>query len=155
MSFRGTKLGSGSMPHCDCDGGAAPCGRGSALLSARSARLDGDNNDAAGAALAFVPDGDGDGGAELWVGAPDGEGSDGSDGLDGGDSTDSGGADGGKHVAAVGSRLAAALHDLPIMFGDIQDVTPNVTRFFVLCASGTPAAATAIEQSAEELTEAP
>ena len=35
MSFRGTKLGSGSMPHCDCDGGAAGLGpsRGDDALS--------------------------------------------------------------------------------------------------------------------------
>ena len=45
-----------------------------------------------------------------------------------------------KHVAAVGSTLAARLYDLPAMFTDIQDVTPNVTRFLILCARGTSAA---------------
>lgn len=46
-----------------------------------------------------------------------------------------------RHIAAVGSALAARLYDLPCMFTDIQDVTPNVTRFLVLCARGTAAAA--------------
>lgn len=44
-----------------------------------------------------------------------------------------------KHIAAIGSGLAASLYDLPVMFGDIQDVTPNITRFVILCSSGTPA----------------
>jgi chorismate mutase/prephenate dehydratase len=52
-------------------------------------------------------------------------------------------ASGARHVAAVGCALAAKLHgDLPVMFSDIQDNTPNITRFLVLCAAGTPAAAT-------------
>jgi hypothetical protein len=40
-------------------------------------------------------------------------------------------------MAAVGSALAARLHDLPVLFPDIQDVTPNVTRFLVLASSAT------------------
>jgi chorismate mutase/prephenate dehydratase len=51
-------------------------------------------------------------------------------------------ATGDKHVAAVGSALAAQLHDLPVMFADITDVMPNVTRFLVLCAANTSAART-------------
>lgn len=47
---------------------------------------------------------------------------------------------GSKHLAAIGSTLAARLNDLPILFTDIQDVTPNVTRFLVLCARGSSAA---------------
>ena len=46
-------------------------------------------------------------------------------------------------TAAVGSKLAASLSDLPIMFPEIQDVTPNVTRFVVLCSSSTAAAVSA------------
>ena len=42
--------------------------------------------------------------------------------------------------AAIGSSLAARLYDLPILFSDIQDCIPNVTRFLVLCARGTRAA---------------
>jgi chorismate mutase/prephenate dehydratase len=48
-----------------------------------------------------------------------------------------------RDVAAVGCALAAKLHgDLPVMFSDIQDSTPNITRFLIICAAGTPAAAT-------------
>ena len=39
-----------------------------------------------------------------------------------------------RHLAAVGSPLAARLYDLPPLFTDIQDVSPNVTRFLVLCS---------------------
>lgn len=42
--------------------------------------------------------------------------------------------------AAIGSGLAATLHDLPVMFADICDLRPNVTRFLVLCHRGTAAA---------------
>ena len=42
--------------------------------------------------------------------------------------------------AAIGSSLAARLYDLPILFSDIQDCIPNVTRFLVLCGRGTRAA---------------
>ena len=45
-----------------------------------------------------------------------------------------------KKHAAIGSVLAATMNDLPVMFGDVQDVHPNVTRFLVLCHRGTPAA---------------
>jgi chorismate mutase/prephenate dehydratase len=52
-------------------------------------------------------------------------------------------ADGARHVAAIGSALAAKIHgDLPVLFNDIQDSTPNITRFLVLCAAGTKAAET-------------
>ena len=53
------------------------------------------------------------------------------------------GTEGTKHIAAIGSSLAASLFDLPVMFGDIQDVTPNITRFIILCSSGTAAAVSA------------
>lgn len=56
------------------------------------------------------------------------------------DAYEAGGTAGAKHRAAIGSALAAKLYDLPTLFSDIQDVTPNVTRFLVLCARGTPAA---------------
>jgi prephenate dehydratase len=46
------------------------------------------------------------------------------------------------HMAAIGSRLGAGLFELPVMFPEIQDVSPNVTRFVVLCSSKTPAATT-------------
>ena len=46
------------------------------------------------------------------------------------------GAPGAKHVAAIGSLAAARLHDLPVLFGDIQDRSPNITRFLVLAARG-------------------
>lgn len=45
-----------------------------------------------------------------------------------------------KSHAAIGSTLAASLNDLPVMFADIQDMHPNVSRFMVLCHRGTPAA---------------
>ena len=35
--------------------------------------------------------------------------------------------------AAVGNPLAARIYDMPCLFSDIQDVSPNVTRFLVLC----------------------
>jgi prephenate dehydratase len=47
---------------------------------------------------------------------------------------------GARHTAAIGSRLAAAMYDLPVMFPEVQDVTPNITRFFVLCSASTAAA---------------
>lgn len=50
------------------------------------------------------------------------------------------GASDAKQHAAIGSVLAASLSDLPVMFGDVQDVHPNTTRFLVLCHRGTPAA---------------
>lgn len=46
-----------------------------------------------------------------------------------------------KAYAAIGPRLAAAMYDLPVMFPDIQDISPNVTRFLILCNAKTPAAA--------------
>lgn len=52
-----------------------------------------------------------------------------------------GGTSAAKHVASIGSSLAARLHDLPVMFADVQDFSPNITRFFVLCSSATPASA--------------
>jgi hypothetical protein len=55
----------------DCDDQAAPCGRGTFGLTSGAVSFDGDGSAAAGAALSFVPDNDGDGGAELWIGAPD------------------------------------------------------------------------------------
>jgi chorismate mutase/prephenate dehydratase len=45
-----------------------------------------------------------------------------------------------RHLAAVGSPLAARLHDLPCLFTDIQDASPNVTRFLVLCSRSSSAA---------------
>ena len=50
------------------------------------------------------------------------------------------GASDARQHAAIGSVLAASLSDLPVMFGDVQDVHPNTTRFLVLCHRGTPAA---------------
>ena len=41
-----------------------------------------------------------------------------------------------RHTAAIGSLAAARLHDLPVLFGDIQDRSPNITRFLVLAARG-------------------
>jgi len=49
------------------------------------------------------------------------------------------GTEGAKCLAAIGSPLAARLYDLPCLFTDIQDVSPNVTRFLVLCARGSTA----------------
>jgi chorismate mutase / prephenate dehydratase len=46
------------------------------------------------------------------------------------------------HMAAIGSRLAAQLQGLQVLFEDIQDNRPNVTRFLVLCNSKTAAATT-------------
>jgi prephenate dehydratase len=45
-----------------------------------------------------------------------------------------------RHMAAIGSKLAAQLHELPVMFPEIQDVTPNITRFLVLAAVSTASA---------------
>jgi chorismate mutase/prephenate dehydratase len=45
-----------------------------------------------------------------------------------------------RHLAAVGSPLAARLHGLPTLFTDIQDTSPNVTRFLVLCSRSSSAA---------------
>jgi len=47
------------------------------------------------------------------------------------------------HTAAIASRLAAELHDLPVMFPEVNDQSPNVTRFLVLCSSRTASAVTA------------
>ena len=46
------------------------------------------------------------------------------------------GAPSARHMAAIGSLAAARLHDLPVLFGDIQDRSPNITRFLVLAARG-------------------
>ena len=53
---------------------------------------------------------------------------------------EAGGLAGARHLAAVGSPLAARLHDLPCLFTDIQDTSPNVTRFLVLCSRRSTAA---------------
>lgn len=41
-----------------------------------------------------------------------------------------------RHTAAIGSLAAARLHDLPVLFSDVQDVSPNITRFLVIVARG-------------------
>jgi chorismate mutase/prephenate dehydratase len=51
-----------------------------------------------------------------------------------------GGEEGARHLAAVASPLAARLHALPCLFTDIQDASPNTTRFLVLCSRRSPAA---------------
>jgi chorismate mutase/prephenate dehydratase len=51
--------------------------------------------------------------------------------------------EGAKGMAAIGSKLAAQLHDLQVLFPDVSDNSPNVTRFLILCNSKTAAAASA------------
>jgi len=51
--------------------------------------------------------------------------------------------EGAKSMAAIGSKLAAQLHDLQVLFPDVSDNSPNVTRFLILCNSKTAAAASA------------
>ena len=48
-----------------------------------------------------------------------------------------------RSMAAIGSRLAAQLHDLQVMFPEIQDSTPNITRFLALCSTTTASVAAA------------
>jgi chorismate mutase/prephenate dehydratase len=51
--------------------------------------------------------------------------------------------EGARGMAAIGSKLAAQLHDLQVLFPDVSDNSPNVTRFLILCNSKTAAAASA------------
>ena len=53
---------------------------------------------------------------------------------------EAGGTAAAKGIAAVGNPLAARIYDMPCLFSDIQDVSPNVTRFLVLCSRRSAAA---------------